>query len=190
MTPEFVAYDVKGEELSRDYLRHPLAWSGFLEWVRAGSAGTNVRRRRLQPAAFEAIQIPLPSRPDQDRIAAHLSSLDDRVAGLDSSAPHLMEQLPRLLGKLLTTAVDGVTVVQSLCANRQLVIHPGDDLRGAEEFVGLEHIESHTGRRIGGRPIGDESGRKLLRAGPSHVRLLASLFEQGVGRRSKGSLLG
>ena len=73
-----------------------------------------------------------------------------------------MGQLPQLLGKLLTTAVDGVTVVQSLCANRQLVIHPGDDLRGAEEFVGLEHIESHTGRRIGGRPVGDESGRKLL----------------------------
>lgn len=76
VTPEFVAYDVKGEELSRDYLRHLIAWRGFLDWVRAGSAGTNVRRRRLQPAAFEAILIPLPSRTDQDRISAHLASLE------------------------------------------------------------------------------------------------------------------
>ncbi len=29
------------------------------------------------------------------------------------------------------------------------IIHPGDRLNGTATFVGLEHIESHTGRRIG-----------------------------------------
>lgn len=75
VTPEFVTYEVKGAALSREYLGHLIAWAGFLDWVRDGSAGTNVRRRRLQPVAFEAIRVPLPSRPDQDRIAAHLGAL-------------------------------------------------------------------------------------------------------------------
>lgn len=75
VTPEFVAYDITSDALSREYLRHLVVWGGFIDWVRAGSAGTNVRRRRLQPSAFEAIHIPLPSRADQDRIAAHLARL-------------------------------------------------------------------------------------------------------------------
>ena len=91
VTPEFVAYDVKGEALSREYLRHLIAWSGFLDWVRAGSAGTNVRRRRLQPAAFEAILIPLPSRSDQDLIAMRLSALAVRSSA--SRADRLLSWL-------------------------------------------------------------------------------------------------
>jgi len=75
VTPEFITYDVRDDALSREYLRHLISWPGFLEWVRDGSTGTNVRRRRLQPAAFEAIRVPLPSRPDQDRISAHLGAL-------------------------------------------------------------------------------------------------------------------
>ncbi len=75
VTPEFITYDVKDDALSAEYLRHLIAWPGFLNWVRNGSTGTNVRRRRLQPAAFEAIRVPLPARPDQDRIAAHLGAL-------------------------------------------------------------------------------------------------------------------
>lgn len=93
VTPEFVAYDVKGEALSREYLRHLIAWSGFLDWVRAGSAGTNVRRRRLQPAAFEAILIPLPSRSDQDLIAMRLSALAVRSSA--SRADRLLELAQR-----------------------------------------------------------------------------------------------
>lgn len=156
----FLTYRSKGVNLS--YICHWLLSDPGLRLLGQASPGSADQNRTLSIANFGKLPLPLPSRSDQDRIAAHLASVEKRVAGLNASAPHLMGQLPQLLGKLLTTAVDGVTVVQSLCANRQLVIHPGDDLRGAEEFVGLEHIESHTGRRIGGRPVGDESGRKLL----------------------------
>lgn len=158
----------EGADVNLGYLLEFFRSEDGLALMRRASPGTQVRNKVLSRASLEASRIPLPSRPEQDRIAVHLSSLDDRVAGLDPSAPHLMEQLPRLLGKVLNTAARGVTTVQSLCANRQVVIHPGDDLQGAEEFVGLEHIESHTGRRTGGRPIGDESGRKLL-FGPGQV---------------------
>lgn len=150
------------QDISVDYLRHYFGSEAGVASLASASPGSAGRNRTLSIKNFEQILVPLPSPPDQDRIAAHLASVEKRIAGLDASAPHLMGQLPQLLGKLLNTAARGVTTVQSLCANRQVVIHPGDDLKGAEEFVGLEHIESHTGRRIGGRPIGDESGRKLL----------------------------
>ena len=75
VTPEFVTYEIGSKELSGDYLGNLMAWSGFVEWVRAGSSGTNVRRRRLQPDNFEAITIPLPPRHVQDSIAEHLKHL-------------------------------------------------------------------------------------------------------------------
>lgn len=152
----------EGGDVNLGYLLEFFRSEDGLALMRQASPGTQVRNKVLSRAALEAARIPLPSRTDQDRIAAYLASLDDQVAGLKSSVPHLMGELPRLLGNLMTKATSGVTMVDSLCANRQVVIHPGDDLRGAEEFVGLEHVESHTGRRIGGRAIGDESGRKLL----------------------------
>lgn len=161
VSPEFPVFEVD-PAVSWRYLEHVLQSPEFSSRLASASTGLGARRERVHPTRFLGLLVPLPSRPDQDRIAAHLASVEKRIAGLDASAPHLMGQLPQLLGKLLNTAARGVTTVQSLCANRQVVIHPGDDLKGAEEFVGLEHIESHTGRRIGGRPIGDESGRKLL----------------------------
>lgn len=156
------------EDVSLEYLRHYFGSEAGVASLANASPGSAGRNRTLSIKNFEQVQVPVASRPDQDRIAARLASLEGRVAGFDASAPHLMGQLPRLLAQVLATSTSGVTTVQTLCANRQTVIHPGDDLRGAEEFVGLEHVESHTGRRIGGRPIGDESGRKLL-FGPGQV---------------------
>lgn len=80
VTPEFVTYEIGSKELSGDYLGNLMAWSGFVEWVRAGSTGTNVRRRRLQPDNFEAIRIPLPDRDVQDRIARYLHRMSPRQA--------------------------------------------------------------------------------------------------------------
>lgn len=117
VTPEFVAYDVKGEELSRDYLRHLIAWSGFLDWVRAGSAGTNVRRRRLQPAAFEAILIPLPSRTDQDHIAAHLTALGRTSPTLGPNMDALQEILIASAG----TGIHRVPIRELMSSTRQWI---------------------------------------------------------------------
>jgi type I restriction enzyme S subunit len=45
---------------------------------------------------------------------------------------------------------------------RNAIVHPRDDPSGEGTFVGLEHIEPHTGRRIGSLPIRLEklTGRK------------------------------
>src|SRR5207253_36054 len=41
------------------------------------------------------------------------------------------------------------------------VVHPGDDPRPARAFVGLQHVESHTGRKLGQVEVGGEEGRKF-----------------------------
>jgi len=41
------------------------------------------------------------------------------------------------------------------------LVRPGEPTEPAEAFVGLQHIESHTGRRIGSIPLGGEKGRKF-----------------------------
>lgn len=142
VTPEFVAYDVKGEALSREYLRHLIAWSGFLDWVRAGSAGTNVRRRRLQPAAFEAIRIPLPSRSDQDLIAAHLTALSDGAvhsgdrpkASIDAVVSLWLDSLPhRPLGQLAEVGP------------RPVRLAPDSSI----DFVPMEAVDAVTGSIVG-----------------------------------------
>lgn len=76
MSPEFQCFDADTSLASVPYIAHVLASPGFIESVRQGSAGTNVRRRRLQPSAFLRIPIPLPSLDRQDRIAAHLDAIE------------------------------------------------------------------------------------------------------------------
>ncbi|MGB8020992.1 MAG: hypothetical protein WCF04_07175 [Candidatus Nanopelagicales bacterium] len=139
VTPEFISYIVKDDALSGEYLRHLISWPGFLEWVRVGSTGTNVRRRRLQPAAFEAIRVPLPSRPDQDRIAAHLSRID---RGGTSMSAHLGAMLNRLLAR----ATAGVP--------RQPL---GEVMRSSRQWLDVDVAASY-------RPIGVRGfGRGMIR---------------------------
>jgi type I restriction enzyme S subunit len=55
-----------------------------------------------------------------------------------------------------------------IIAPRNEIIHPRDNPDGPDVFVGLEHIESGTGRRLGSEPIekSDMTGRKArFRAG-------------------------
>lgn len=151
VTPEFVAYDIKGEELSRDYLRHLIAWGGFLDWVRAGSSGTNVRRRRLQPAAFEAIRIPLPSRPDQDRIAAHLTRLDRGRAATTHDHGALLDRLIALAAH----AAPRQRLGNLMCSSRQW----------------LDIDASSSYRAIGVRGF----GRGMIRYPEAHAESLSKL---------------
>lgn len=150
------------EDVSVDYLRHYFGSEAGLASLGSASPGSAGRNRTLSIKNFEQVLVPLPSRPDQDRIAAHLDDLSARLVDIHAPAAVFASRLPRLYAGLLRGSTHRSTVLRDLCSNRQRVIHPGDDLQGAQEFVGLEHLEPHTGRSTGSRPIGDETGRKLL----------------------------
>lgn len=66
------------------------------------------------------------------------------------------------------------------------IIHPGDRKSGEAVFVGLEHIEPHTGRRISAGKVefASMTGRKpTFKNAGTRLWLPASVPEQSVGRR-------
>lgn len=62
-------------DASVDYLRHYFGSEAGVASLGSASPGSAGRNRTLSIKNFEQIWVPLPSRPDQDRIAAHLGAL-------------------------------------------------------------------------------------------------------------------
>lgn len=160
----FMTWTVTAPDVNARYLLEFFRSAEGVAALSKASPGSAGRNRTLSIKGFEDIQVPLPPLGRQDSIAARLDSLGSLV----SDAAHMefpidpARMLPRLLGDLVRKEELSLVLLGELCANHQVVVHPGDPLRGAEVFVGLEHVEPHTGRKIGERPIGRETGRKLL----------------------------
>ncbi|MCL2783911.1 MAG: restriction endonuclease subunit S [Propionibacteriaceae bacterium] len=74
VSQEFPVFSVSSAVNAR-YLDHMLKSSAFLKALAALSTGIGARRERVHPDQFLRLEVPIPSRPDQDRIAAHLDSL-------------------------------------------------------------------------------------------------------------------
>lgn len=100
VSPEFPVFEIDQTKVLPDvfdvYFRDPSTW----ESLQGGSTGTNARRRRLNPADFLKLKIPVPSMATQERLAAirlHQKRIQGIQAGEESSAV-----LASLLNKLLT----------------------------------------------------------------------------------------
>lgn len=152
-----------GDDVHVPFVAHFFASEVGLELLRAASPGSAGRNRTLSIKNLEAIKIPLPPIDEQRRIAAHLDTVHqsvDRMVSTSIAFP--LASLPNVIGDAITDAGMPDTSVGELASVVNTTIHPGDPLQGATEFVGLEHIESHTGVRAGSRAIGEETGRKFL----------------------------
>ncbi|WP_165399669.1 restriction endonuclease subunit S [Janibacter limosus] len=159
----FLPYVPKTERVDVRYLAHYFVSERGLGQLRSASPGTQVRNRTLGKKLFEELRIPLPPIDEQRRIAAHLDAVQDYVAHLASeSITFPLQRLPTVVGDVITEAGLPVTTVGELLSVVNTTIHPGEPLQGATEFVGLEHIASHTGDRLGSRAIHEETGRKFL----------------------------
>lgn len=100
VSPEFPVFEIDKTKVLPDvfdvYFRDPNTW----ESLQGGSTGTNARRRRLSPADFLKLKIPVPSMATQEKLAAirlHQKRIQGIQAGEESSAV-----LASLLNKLLT----------------------------------------------------------------------------------------
>lgn len=157
----FMTWTPRGD-VNVEYLRHYFGSEAGVDSLASASPGSAGRNRTLSIKNFEQILVPVPPLREQDRIVDRLASLDTAINAVPSTKVSLHSRLPVFLGGALRSTTRSTTLMRDLATNQQVVVHPGDDLRGATEFVGLEHIETHTGRRTGSRPIGNETGRKLL----------------------------
>lgn len=163
VSSEFPVFRISSDDLSRAFLGQYLRSGVFTNAIANATTGLGQRRQRVNVADFLSLPIPLPPRAEQDRIATYLDAVETAIERARERQPagSITDALPRMLGDLLRAQSLPLVPLSALCANRQQVIHPGDDLKGAASFVGLEHIQSHTGIASEGRPVGEESGRKL-----------------------------
>ncbi len=163
---EYPTFDIRGGRAEPAYLRWIARWPAF--WDALVPRGSMVRRKRVQPAQLLEVEIPLPLVDEQRRVAAKLDewhettgSLLDRFTRHNTSAGTVPSRLPSLIDGVLQRTSDGTIRVGELVDFVNDTVHPGEDPAPARTFVGLQHVESNTGRRLGSSPIGDEKGRKF-----------------------------
>lgn len=137
-----------------------------LELIRKASPGSAGRNRTLAIDRFKALEIPIPPVDEQRRVAARLDQVDHSAAitaaRLDrQGGGAILRRLPLLIGGVAAGAAAGRTHVSHLVDFVSDTIHPGVDPAPADRFIGLQHIESHTGRRAGSDELGALDGRKF-----------------------------
>lgn len=103
VSPEFPVFEVNRDKVLPEVLdthfSNPLVWPE----LSGASAGTNVRRRRLQPRRFLEYVFPLPSRPTQEEFRSVHSS----VAKMRSLRRDTATELGALLPSILHRAFNG-----------------------------------------------------------------------------------
>jgi type I restriction enzyme, S subunit len=137
-----------------------------LPLIQRASPGSADRNRTLAIERFENLVIPLPDLSDQRRIVSRLTTLlgsidviQQRLKGNDASL--IVALYPGLVTRTLAAETTTSQPLGELIEFVNDLVRPGEPAGPAESFVGLQHIESHTGRRIGSLPLGDEKGRKF-----------------------------
>lgn len=161
----FLSYRPVGGEVDVSYIRYFLLSEAGLPLIQRASPGSADRNRTLAIGRFEALEIPLPSIDEQRGVVDYLNAFRGRVNSVSAVATRderlglitLPAVVDVVLGRWQTTSErvgDLVELVSDL-------VRPGDDPSPANTFVGLQHVESHSGRRIGETPIGGEKGRKF-----------------------------
>lgn len=105
---------------------------------------------------FEGHRIPLPPLAEQQRIAGLLTEQLGAVERARAAAAQRLAAAESLPAALLREVFEGpqafgweTRTLGELLNRYNEIIHPGDRKSGEAVFVGLEHIEPHTGRRIG-----------------------------------------
>lgn len=162
----FMTYVVDRHQADPYYLLYYFLSEPGLELIRRASPGSAGRNRTLSIEAFELLEIPLPPVDIQREIAARVGAFHSKSRTISDlttrqSRELLLSMLPSLTQEIFNRHdVDRqpVAVLADFIAD---TVHPGDDPGAAAVFVGLQHVESHSGRRLGSVPIGDEKGRKF-----------------------------
>lgn len=130
------------QDISVDYLRHYFGSEAGVASLASASPGSAGRNRTLSIKNFEQILVPLPSRPDQDRIAAHLAALSDGAvhsgdrpkASVDVVVSMWLDLLPqRPLGQLAEVGP------------RPVRLAPDSSI----DFVPMEAVDAVTGSIVG-----------------------------------------
>jgi len=165
VSPEFPTFTLDSARIDTAYLGHVLRSQRFQEALAGATRGLGQRRQRVHVEDFISIQIPLPTPSEQRQIGAVLDSIDaaarQAINAFSGSVTSLHELLPAVVDSLTDAVAVGQASVEELARFVSDTVHPGEDPAPARVFVGLQHVESHTGQCLGSDPLGAMKGRKF-----------------------------
>lgn len=142
------------------------------QWQRgtfAGICNQWIGQSAVKAEKLLSLEIPLPPLAEQEQIAARLSEQLAAVERARAAALARLAAAEALPAAYLREVFEGpeasewkTTCLGNLIRRHNEIIHPGDRACGEVTFVGLEHIEPNTGRRISSLKIdlGKMTGRK------------------------------
>ncbi len=162
---EFPTFRIDPNRATPGYMKHIARWPEFHKSLAGSTRGLGLRRQRVHPEQLLAIEIPLPDLDEQRRIAGRLERLSGLTQRLQK-AMHLANDnrlswmIPGVIDRELARSAEAWQPLGEVVEFVSDVFRPGDPVEPAEAFVGLQHIEPHTGRAIGSDPLGNERGPK------------------------------
>jgi len=131
----------------------------LLENAKAYFTGA-VGQQRVPESYLADLEIPLPPVEEQKRIAAILNEQMAAVERARAAAEAQLEAAKALPAAYLRAVFSGpetqkwpVKKLGEILNLRKEIVHPREDPSGPATFVGLEHVESITGKRIGSLPV-------------------------------------
>jgi len=165
---DFPVFNFCVEQIEPRFLQYYSRTSRFLQQCDSASSGTT-KRTRIKETDFLRIEIPLPPLDEQCRLVAKLDALAARVeqalalqqAAIEAREQWLMASMKAIFAELASAY--GQRPLKGLFSFRYDLIRPKDKVTGEMRFIGLQHIEPHTGRRIGADVVQVEelAGRKF-----------------------------
>ena len=165
-THRFLSYVPRDGRIDTNWARWFFLSEPGMDLIRMAAPGTTIRNRTLAIERFEALEIPLPPIDEQRRQAFRLdltSGVSTAAAqSLKQTAPGMLRRLvPAFVDGLLSSAAVGSAAVSDVANFVSDTVHIGDDPAPADCFVGLQHVESHTGRVLGSDSLEGLKGRKF-----------------------------
>jgi type I restriction enzyme S subunit len=142
------------DSIDPSFLSFYVSTSTFQRFIFDTQAGAT--RQALTKALIERFEVPLPPLSEQRRIAGVLREQMAAVDKARAAAQARLEAVDAMPAALLRKAFESRQAAQwprrrfgEVLIPHKEIIHPGDRESGTAQFVGLEHLEPHTGRRLG-----------------------------------------
>lgn len=127
-------------------------------FFRKSSETTNISNLRV--GELLEFELPLPALADQNRIVDRLTRAIDAIDLARQTIETRLSAAQALPAAYLREVFEGAHTANwkryrlgDLVKRHNDVVHPGDRSEGAAPFVGLEHIESSSGRRLGASTV-------------------------------------
>lgn len=165
LSPEFPTFRCVDGELDAGYLAHICRWPEFWSMLATTSKGIGARRERVHTESLLRLKLRVPAIEEQRRAVTYLDSIYDSAISvsqcLTENDEAFVAALPTFVDALVAPSATSYRCVGKLVDFISDTIHPGEDASPADTFVGLQHIESHTGRCIGNDTVESIRGRKF-----------------------------